>query len=217
MPTNGSLTQKEKELVALGASIAAGCQPCTTHHFEAVRQAGATESEIRQAVDAALRVRNSATEIMTGLAAMHLGTGGAVEETGRSSKPLIGELVSIGAALAVNCVTNLETHLQAARTVGATERQIQTALGIARAIKKVAEQKAEAIITAVAKQEVIVATEMVAEAGTPGGCDDGCGCNETTGRQHADVSQDRDSRGAGNAPEPASVAAGSAKQPCGCG
>ena len=149
MSTNGSLTQKEKELVAIGASIAAGCQPCTTHHFEAVRQAGATESEIRQAVDAALGVRHSATEIMTGLAEMHLGTGGAVEEPRNSSRLLIGELVSIGAALAVNCVTNLETHLQAARQGGATERQIQTALGVARAIKKVAELKAEAITAAV--------------------------------------------------------------------
>ena len=217
MSTNGSLTQKEKELVAIGASIAAGCQPCTTHHFEAVRQAGATESEIRQAVDAALSVRNSATEIMTGLAEMHLGTGRAVEEPGSSSRLLIGELVSIGAALAVNCVTNLETHLQAARTVGGTERQIQTALGVARAIKKVAEQKAEAITAAVANQEVVVAAEIVAEAEAPGGCDDGCGCNETVGRQHAKVSQDRDSRGVGNATESAGVAVGSAKQPCGCG
>ena len=223
MSTNGSLTQKEKELVAIGASIAAGCQPCTTHHFKAVRQAGATEREIRQAIDAALGVRHSATEIMTGLAEMHLGTGGAVEEPRNSSRLLIGELVSIGAALAVNCVTNLETHLQAARKGGATERQIQTALGVARAIKKVAEQKAEAITAAVAKQEVVVATETVAElagpveAEVPGGCGDSCGCNETVGRQHADVSQDRDSRGVGNATESAGVAVGSAKQPCGCG
>jgi AhpD family alkylhydroperoxidase len=217
MPTNGSLTQKEKELVAIGASIAAGCQPCTTHHFEAVRQVGATESEIRQAVDAALGVRNSATTIMAGLAEMHLGTGGAVEEPRNSSKRLIGELVSIGAALAVNCVTNLETHLQAARTVGATERQIQTALGVARAIKKVAEQKAEAITTAVGNQEVVVATEILVETEAPGGCDDGCGCNETAGRQHTDASENRDSRGAGNPTEPAGVAVGSAKQPCGCG
>jgi AhpD family alkylhydroperoxidase len=217
MSTDGSLTQKEKELVAIGASIAAGCQPCTTHHFEAVRQAGATETEIRQAVDAALGVRHSATKIMAGLAEMHLGNGHLVEEPCCSSKPLIGEVVSIGAALAVNCVTNLETHLQAARQGGATERQIQTALGVARAIKKVAEQKAETITAVVAKQEVVVVTEIVVEAEAPGGCDDGYGCNETAGRQHADVSQDRDSRGAGNPTEPAGVAAGSAKQPCGCG
>ena len=166
-----------------------------------MRQAGATEAEIRQAVDAALCVRNSATKIMTGLAEKYLGNGRAVEEPCCSSKPLVGELVSIGVALAVNCTTNLETHLQAARTVGATERQIQTALGVARAIKKAAEQKAEAITTAVAKQKVVVAAETAAklagpvEAKAPGGCDDGCGCNESAGTQPADASKDRGSGG----------------------
>ena len=141
----------------------------------------------------------------------------------RSSKPLIGELVSIGAALAVNCTTNLETHLQAAQAVGATERQIQTALGVARAIKKVAEQKAEAITTAVTKQKVVVAAETVAKLAGPveaeavGGCDDDCGCNETNGSQHADASQDRSSSGLGNTAKPAGVAVGSANEPCCCG
>jgi AhpD family alkylhydroperoxidase len=192
MSTQRILTQKEKELIAIGASIAAGCQPCTGHHFKAARQARATEAEIRQAVDAALGVRNSATQIMTGLAEKHLGNRQEVEPC-CSSQTLIGELVSVGAALAVNCTTNLETHLQAARTVDATDRQIQTALGVARAIKKVAAQKAEAI------------TMTVAEP--PGGCDDDCGCGETADSQHADVSEDRDSSGlSGNAPEPAGMA-----------
>ena len=203
MSTNGILTQKEKELVAIGASIAAGCQPCTKHHFQAVREAGATEAEIRQAVDAALCVRNSATKIMTGLAERHLGNGRMVVEPCCSSKSLIDELVSIGAALAVNCTTNLETHLQAAWAVGATDRQIQTALGVARAIKKIAEQK------------VVVAAETVAEpitpveAEAPGGCGDDCGCSETAGSQLADVLQDCGCSGSGNRTEPAGVAVGS--------
>lgn len=203
MSTQGILTQKEKELVAVGASIAAGCQPCATHHFKAVRQAGATEAEIRQAVADALCVRNSATKIMTGLAEKHLGNGLAVEEPCWSSKPLIGELVSIGAALAVNCTTNLEIHLRAARTVGATGRQIQTALGVARAIKKAAEQKAEAITTPVAELAGFV------EAESDGGCDDDCGCSETAGSQQEDASEDCCSSGSGNATEPAGVAVGS--------
>jgi AhpD family alkylhydroperoxidase len=223
MSTNGILTRKEKELVALGASIAAGCQPCTAHHVKAVREAGATEAEIRQAVDDALHVRNSATKIMTGLAEKHLGNGRAVAEPCCSSKALIGELVSVGAALTINCTTNLEIHLQAARTVGATDRQILTTLGVARAIKTVAAQKAEAITTAVAKQKVMVAAATVAElagpveAGASGGCDDACGCNDADGSQYADGSEDCGSSGTGHAAEPAGVADGSAKEPCGCG
>ena len=162
-----NLTQKEKELIAVGVSIAAGCQPCTAHHFKAVRAAGAKEEEIRQAVDDALCVRNSATKIMTALAEEQLGNEPVVEEEpcGCDAKPLIGELVSIGAALAVNCKSSLETHLKAARAVGASERQIQTTLGLARSIRKVAGQKAEVVVdTGNAKAE--------------DECDDDCGCND---------------------------------------
>ena len=161
-----NLTQKEKELIAVGVSIAAGCQPCTAHHFKAVRAAGATEEEIRQAVDDALCVRNNATKIMTALAEEHLGNKPVVEEPcGCGAKSLIGELVSIGAALAVNCKTNLETHLKAARAVGASERQIQTTLGLARSIRKVAGQKAEAVVD-------------ISDAKVEDDCDDDCGCND---------------------------------------
>lgn len=171
MPVNGALTQKEKELVAVGASIAAGCQPCTAYHFRAARAAGAGEEEIRQAVGDALCVRNSAAMIMSGLAEKHLGNGHAAEEPCCSEKPLIGELVSASAAFAVNCVTNLETHLASARRLGASERQIETALGVARAVKKVAAQKVEA------------AVEMAAApAKASDGCADDCGCHAGEGQ-----------------------------------
>jgi len=160
------LTSKEKELIAVGVSIASGCQPCTIHHFKAVRVAGATEEEIRQAVDDALCVRSSATKVMTALAEEQLGNANKLEDEdcGCDTKPLIGELVSIGAALAVNCKTNLETHLKAARAVGASERQIQITLGLARSIRKIAGQKAEAVIN-------------IGDAKAEDDCDDDCGCN----------------------------------------
>ncbi len=162
--TNEILTPKEKELIATGASIAAGCQPCTTYHFRAVREAGATEKEISQAVADALCVRNSATRIMTGLAEQHLGNEPTPEASCCSSKPLIGELVSIGAALAVNCTANMATHLEKARAMGGTEQQILAALDVARYIKKVASQKVEALTgTAALDKEH---------------CGDDCGCNE---------------------------------------
>lgn len=205
MSTNRILTQKEKELVAVGASIAAGCQSCTAHHFNAVRAAGATEAEIRQAVDNALCVRDSATRVMTGLAEKYLGTGQVTEEPCCSEKPLIGELVSIGAALGVNCTTNLKTHLQAARAAGATEQQIQTALGVARAVKKVAGEKVETAA------KVVRPTEMEAETVI----NNGCGCQETNGGQAGDAT--------GGCSEPKNAAttsdeeAEAVTEPCGCG
>lgn len=173
VPVNGALAQKEKELVAIGASIAAGCQPCTAYHFRAANTAGAGEEEIRQAVDDALCVRNSAAKIMAGLAEKHLGGTPASDAPCCSEKPLIGELVSASAAFAVNCVTNLETHLASARRLGATERQIETMLGVARAVKKVAVQKVEAAVEMVA----------AAPAKASDGCADDCGCHADDGQQ----------------------------------
>jgi AhpD family alkylhydroperoxidase len=140
MSTNGLLTEKEQELVAVGASIAAGCRPSTAYHVRAARVAGADKEEIRQAVNDALDVRQSASDIMARLAARYLGDAPAEEVPPSSEQSLMGELVSVGAALAVNCAVSLETHLTAAHQLGATVRQIQTALEIARAVKNMAEK-----------------------------------------------------------------------------
>ena len=164
MSTNGLLTEKEQELVAVGASIAAGCRPCTVYHVRAARTAGADEGEIRQAVNDALDVRRSATASMARLAERQLGGVPASDATNGSEKSLIGELVSVGAALAVNCVTNLETHLTAAWQLGATVRQIQTVLDIARSVKGMAGKKAEAAIAKAAEESQV--------------CADDCGCHD---------------------------------------
>ena len=51
-----AITAKEKELVAVGISVATGCKPCTDYHFKAVRKVRASDEEIRHAVADALSV-----------------------------------------------------------------------------------------------------------------------------------------------------------------
>ena len=68
MTTLSTLNDKDQELIAIGASIAAGCVPCAKYHFRAARIAGAQDAEIQQAVSDALCVRRSATEGMAELA-----------------------------------------------------------------------------------------------------------------------------------------------------
>jgi AhpD family alkylhydroperoxidase len=182
MSTSGLLTEKEQELVALGASVAAGCRPCTAHHVRAARVAGADKEEIRQAVNDALGVRRSASDIMERLAAKYLGDAPAEEASHGSEQSLMGELVSVGAALAVNCVISLEIHLKAAYQAGATVRQIQTALGIARAVKNMAAKKADETIAKMAGESQVCANDCGyqndAAKATEGseGCADDCGC-----------------------------------------
>lgn len=131
-----SLTRKEKELVNIGASVATGCKPCTDYHFMKVREAGASDEEIKGTISDALAVRDSAKQIMETHGLKHLGIAKDEDDlycTGPTTR--IKELVSIAAAFAVNCTTNLERHVAASRSVGITEDEVTSVLDAALFIK----------------------------------------------------------------------------------
>ncbi len=107
-----ALTKKERELAAVGISVASGCKPCTNYHVKAVREAGASDDEIEQAVSDALGVRVAATRVMRSHALVRLGH----EDQGNKPATFtdtnrVQELVSMGAAFGVNCVSGLREHL----------------------------------------------------------------------------------------------------------
>lgn len=146
MSTTEKLTQKQKELVAVAASIASGCQPCTMYHTKAVREADVSDAEVLRAIGIALDVRDNATEMMAEAAQGNLNyeyPGKA--QSGVLEQPL-DDLVAIGAALACNSVAGLEYYLTAAKAAGASTRQIQTAIGVAQVIREEAAAKADAAI-----------------------------------------------------------------------
>ena len=124
-----SLTVKEKELVNIGASVATGCKPCTDYHFKKVRQAGATDEEIKDAITYAMLVRDSAKEVMENYGLQQMESALEKDDDGRIVETTrIKELVSVAAAYAVNCTTNLKRHMEAARVVGITEGEIEAVL-----------------------------------------------------------------------------------------
>jgi AhpD family alkylhydroperoxidase len=145
------LSQKEKELVAVGASVAAGCIPCTQYHMKEVRAAGATMEEITHAVDAALCVKGSTREIMEKVAYDALGFS-KEEQSSCCAGPTdrMKELVSIAAAVAVNCPANFHKHVAAGRTVGVRNEEIQLAVGLAKMIRGKAAEKVDEAAKAIA-------------------------------------------------------------------
>ena len=140
------LTQKEKELVAVAASIASGCLSCTTQHTKFACETGASENEVLRSIYIALDVRDNATEIMAEAAQGNPVNQYPIRIQSSSMEGPIDDLVSMGAALACNSVAGLEYYLTKARAAGASTRQIQTVTGIAKAIRKEAEEDADAII-----------------------------------------------------------------------
>ena len=147
-----SWTIKEKELSALGISVAAGCRPCTSYHLKAVSRTDASQEEIHKAIERAASIRRNAADSMEryalGASAYESKQGGGGGEFDR-----VAELLSVGAAYAVSCTEALERHLSAAREGGITEEELQEVFKTAAFIK----DKADHHIRKLAKCEEAVA------------------------------------------------------------
>ncbi|MEW6599332.1 MAG: carboxymuconolactone decarboxylase family protein [Nitrospirota bacterium] len=58
------LEERIRELIAVGASVTANCQPCLKYHISKALESGAEEHEITEAVRVARMVRKGATAEM---------------------------------------------------------------------------------------------------------------------------------------------------------
>lgn len=130
-----ALTPGEKELAAVGMSLASGCKPCTDFHVGAARKAGASDAQIKQAMDDALAVRREAADIMQAHGLVRLESGRPLEPAPVRKTDRVKELVCIGAAFAVNCVSSLKAHLDAAEGVGISHDEITAIVKLSTFIK----------------------------------------------------------------------------------
>jgi len=55
--TMNQLTSRDRELVALGAAVAANCIPCVEYHIPKAREAGLTDAELAEVLEVAEYVR----------------------------------------------------------------------------------------------------------------------------------------------------------------
>ena len=58
------LSEKVKELVAVGASFTANCQPCIQYHVEKALASGADSGEVKAAIEVGRQVRKGASAKM---------------------------------------------------------------------------------------------------------------------------------------------------------
>lgn len=128
------ITKLEKELAAVGISLASGCKPCTDFHMKVVREAGAEVPAVRDAVEQAAAVRAAANGIMYAYGLAHLGN-----EVSALPAPRLDDrqavLTGLGAAFAVNCTSTMEQHIAAATEVGVGAEEIVEIARLARFIK----------------------------------------------------------------------------------
>lgn len=172
MQSDPVMTRQGKTLIALGASVAAGCQPCTEFQVKAAQEVGACDRGIQLAVEAALGVRHAATRSIDRWSERCQGTRPEIEASFRSELRVLAELVSVAAAICVQSVPDLVLHLSEARQAGATSDQIRAVVGIAKSVRNAAMEQIEAVL---AQEDEHLTSATGASAGC--GPDQSCGCN----------------------------------------
>ena len=132
------LSDKEREVVAVGAAIGAGCRPCTQYHVRAGLKAGLTGEEIRLAVEEAEVLRIHAA---TSIADFARGLLGSAEERAAplcSPAEPFQALAQVGAATGSNAGQALGWLLPYARGLGLTNEALTEAVEMAGVVKRMA-------------------------------------------------------------------------------
>ena len=77
------MKSKIKELVAIGASIGSNCTTCLKHHVRLAKEYGATEEEVKDAIEVALKVKMNSTRSIDKLIHDTISTGESSDEFGK--------------------------------------------------------------------------------------------------------------------------------------
>ena len=72
----GTLSKEQKELVAIGAAVAANCEPCLNYHLQKAGEAGLTHDQLRAAVTIAQTVKETPARLILEAADRLLGPAG---------------------------------------------------------------------------------------------------------------------------------------------
>lgn len=84
------MDERTKELIAIGASVGAHCQPCLTYHVEKAREMGIGDDDIRAAIETGHMVEKGAMSAMRKYSAAVVDstpTGSCAGITGNNSPP----------------------------------------------------------------------------------------------------------------------------------
>ena len=174
------LSAPQKELVAVGASVGAGCHPCVSHHLKAGAKAGLGDEQLLAAVASAERVAAEA--------AIAIGDHARARLAANVSSPALlsrleETLASLGGALGANDAVNIERQLRAATELGASRSELQQAIDTAHNVQ----ENAARIHLREAERLLDALTPATAAAQTDAESGEGCGCREDAETEEAHV------------------------------
>lgn len=177
-----TLTKAEQELVAIGASVGAGCHPCTEYHLAEGAKAGLGQSEISQALADAECVKRSAYNELAARSRELIGESAELPPSCCDDTSIAKEFVSVGSAVGANSIAQLRKHIDQARGVGIDLAQLQSAMEIAQNVQRHAAEftaKEGALLTQAASggNAPIFLTASAAAPTSEEACGADCGCH----------------------------------------
>jgi len=129
------LTVADKELVALGASVGAGCHPCTQYHTQAALKEGLDAVEVRWAIEMAQVVRARGGVAVANVGRRILGVD-QQELAAQGPPPCRGSaLVWLGAAAGCNSGVLLAEYAAQAAALGLGAAELREAIDVAEMVK----------------------------------------------------------------------------------
>jgi AhpD family alkylhydroperoxidase len=133
-----TLSDKEREYVAIGAAIGAGCRPCTQYHVSAALKVGLSKDEVRTAAEEAEVLRVEAAASVADYARGLLGDGEKRAHDLADTCERSQALVRIGAATGGNAGPFLAEILPRARGLGIADDAVREAVEVAGMVKMMA-------------------------------------------------------------------------------
>ena len=166
-----TLSELDREVVAVGAAIGAGCHPCTQYHTQAALKAGLNAEQVLWAVERAQAVRANG-----GIAVANVGRRilGVEQQEASALEPAAcryGALVVLGAATGCNSGVLLGEYAERAIEMGLNGGDLRETIDVAEAVKAMAGKFLLRDI-----ERVLGAAVVPAEAAEAAGC--GCAPGE---------------------------------------
>jgi len=168
-----SLPDRESELVAIGAAIGAGCQPCTQYHVGVALKAGLTKDEVSRAIDGAQVVRHEGGVAVSNVGRRMLAVEGEQVERLSELNERGQALAYIGAAAGCNAGGLLTEYMATAgERFGLSPEELRSALETAEFVKQRAVDFLRRDIERALGQteEAVAVTGSASGGGGTGGC-----------------------------------------------
>ncbi len=140
MSESQTLGSKDKLFIAMAAAMGGGCRTCAEGLHAMAGSDGITPEEQGRAFLEGLRVRESATKVMRRKAETLVGRELRHEENSEGATDLrVLELSRLAAAVAANSSPDALLHIAEAKATGASDAEIEVAIGTARMVRSKAQ------------------------------------------------------------------------------